>query len=305
MKTKLWKPIMLGVLATGVALTSCGEETAEEPTTPTKPTVVVDDTNEVVSDYDPNMFYSVPTPNELFNVLKILDMPFNPELMNDPANVDNYTESTSQALNFGVYSADLAMAASFNEGTKTLALFKTIRNLSESLDISSAFDETVFKRIEENMNSGQTDSLTVLSNETYYDAYSYLEENQRGATLSLMVVGGWIESLYIMAHSGEYVEGSEFSKRLADQKLTMENLMGFLMDYQDNEDVMIIMEELIPLDEFFMNLEMVEGDAINTTQEDGVYVLTGGSEASISQDDFETLKTLVSDLRMSIISAEI
>lgn len=304
MKTKLWKPIMLGIMATGVALTSCEGEPEEQPNHPNTPNTV-NDTNTVDSNYDPDMSYSVPTPNELFNVLKILNMPFNAALMNNPDNVENYTDPMSQALNFGVYSADLAMAASYNEGTKTLALFKTIRNLSESLDISNAFDETVFKRIEENINSGQTDSLTVLSNETYYDAYSYLEENQRGATLSLMVVGGWVESLYIMTNSGEFKEGSEFSKRLADQKLTMENLMGFLMEYQDNEDVMIIMEELIPLDEFFMELEMSEGSEVTTTQEDGVYVLSGGSEPAITAEDFETLKTLVSDLRMSIINAEI
>ncbi|CAG5082174.1 hypothetical protein [Parvicella tangerina] len=306
MKTKLWKPMLLGVMATSVALTSCNEEPQEQPNTPNTPNNNVQDTNTTVeNDYDPNMYYSVPTPNELFNVLKIMDMPFNSELMNDPESVMMYTDPMSQALNFGVYSADLAMASSYNEGTKTLALFKTIRTLSESLDISNAFDETVFKRIEENINSGQTDSLTILSNETYYDAYSYLEENQRGATLAQMVVGGWVESLYIMSNSGEFVEGSEFAKRLADQKLTMENLMNFLMEYQDDEDVMIIMEELIPLDEFFLNLEMNEGDAINTTEEDGVYVLTGGSEPMISKKDFETLKTLVSDLRASIINAEI
>ncbi|MCB9195140.1 MAG: hypothetical protein H6598_02860 [Flavobacteriales bacterium] len=301
MKTKSWKPLLLGALATSLAFTACEEEKPNDTNT----TVTQDVDTTTVSNIDPGVYYSVPTPNELFNVLKLLKMPFNAELMNDPANVENYTESTSQALNFGVYSADLAMAASFNEGVNTLALFKTIRKLSESLNISSAFDEAVFKRIEENMNSGQTDSLTVLSNETYYDAYSYLEENQRGSTLALMVVGGWVESLYIMANSGEFVEGSEFSKRLADQKLTMENLMGFLMEYQDNEDVMVVMEELIPLDEFFMNLEMIEGDAVTTAQEDGVYILSGGSEAYISKEDFATLKTLVSDLRMSIINAEI
>lgn len=299
---------MIGVLATGIALTSCEEESQEAPTNP-KPNNnnnnVVDTGSVNTNDYDPDMSYSVPTPNELFNVLKIMDMPFNSELMNDPENVDIYTDPMSQALNFGVYSADLAMAASYNEGTKTLALFKTIRSLSESLNISSAFDETVFARIEENINSGASDSLTVLSNETYYDAYSYLEENQRGATLSLMVVGGWVESLYIMSNSGEFVEGSEFAKRLADQKLTMENLTGFLMNYQDDEDVMIIMEELISLDEFFWNLEMDEGSAIETTKVDGVHVLTGGSEPALSAEDFKTLKTLVSDLRESIINAEI
>lgn len=303
MKTKSWKPILLGAIATSIAFTSCEEETPNEPSNNT--TVTTDVDSNQVSNYDPGVYYSVPTPNELFNVLKMLKMPFKPELMNDPANVEKYTESTSQALNFGVYSADLAMAASFNEGTNTLALFKAIRKLGESLNISNAFDETIFKRIEENINSGKTDSLTILSNETYYDAYSYLEENQRGATLSLIVSAGWVESIYIMVNSGDFVEGSELSKRLADQKLTLENLMGFLMEHQESEDVMIVMEELMPLDEFFMNLEMVEGEAITTDQEDGVYLLSGGSEAYISSEDFATLKSLVSDLRTSIVNGEI
>lgn len=300
-KLKTWKPLMIGVIGASVSLASCGEETPAD----TKPVVESKDTVEVVEVVDDNMYYSVPTPNELFNVLKTLNMPFNASLMNDPANVENYTETMAQALNFGVYSADLAMSASYNEGTNTLAYFKVIRKLGEALNINNAFDETVFKRVEENINSGASDSLTVLSNDTYYDAYSYLQENQRGSTLALIVIGGWVESIHILANSGDFVEGSEFSKRLADQRLTMENLMGFLMEYQDDDNVSTIMEELIPLDEFFMNLEVIEGDAITTTQEEGVYVLTGGSDVSMSAADFEVLKTLVSDLRSSIINADI
>ncbi len=301
-KLKTWKPFIFGAIGVSMTLVGCGEETPAPENEP----VVNKDTTEVVEvAVEDNMQYSVPTPNELFNVLKSLNMPFNASLMNDPANVENYTESMSQALNFGVYSADLAMAASYNEGTNTLAYFKVIRKLGESLNINNAFDETVFKRVEENINSGSTDSLTVLSNDTYYDAYSYLQENQRGATLAMIVVGGWAESIHILANSGTFVEGSEFSKRLADQRLTMENLMGFLMDYQDDENIAIIMEELIPLDEFFMNLEVIEGDAISTSEEDGVYVLTGGSDVSMSAADFEILKTLVSDLRGSIVNAEL
>lgn len=299
-KINTLKPLFIGAMSASLVLVGCGEDksTSEDK----KPAVENVDTVEDVSD---NMYYSVPTPNELFNVLKLLNMPFNASLMNDPANADKYTESMSQALNFGVYSADLAMASSYNESTNTLAYFKVIRKLGEALNINNAFDETVFKRLEENISSGKTDSLAILSNETYYDAYSYLEENQRGSTLALIVIGGWVESIHIMANSSKFVEGSEFAKRLADQKLTMENLMGFLMQFQDDENVAIIMEELIPLDEFFMNLEVIEGDEITTSQEDGVYMLSGGSDVSMSAEDFEVLKTLVSDLRGSIVNAEI
>lgn len=299
-KINTWKPIIIGAMSASLLMVSCGGDEPKNPEENKK-----QDNQEVAKpEVNHNVYYAVPTPNELFNVLKTLKMPFNASLMNDPANVEKYNESMSQALNFGVYSADLAMAASYNEGTNTLAYFKVIRKLGESLNISSAFDETVFKRIEENINSGKSDSLTSLSNETYYDAYSYLEANDRGATLALIVIGGWVESVHILANSSEFVEGSEFSKRLADQKLTMENLMGFLMQYQDDENVAIVMEEMIPLDEFFMNLEVIDGGEISTTQEDGVYVLTGGADVSMSTEDFVILKSLVSDLRNSIINAE-
>jgi hypothetical protein len=208
-------------------------------------------------------------------------------------------------LNFGVYSADLALAASFKDATATISYFKAVRKMGESLNINNAFDETVFKRIEENINKGNLDSLTILSNETYFDAYSYLEESDRGATLALIVVGGWVESLYLLSHSGEYKEGGEFAKRLGEQRLTLENLLNFLMKYESDTDVMDIMGELADLDMFFMGLEMSEEGNVETVEEEGMYLLTGGADVIITQTDYETLKKLVSDLRSAIVSGSL
>ncbi len=297
MKNTYLKPF--GIALVGAAmLNSCGGEVEEKkPDTP----VVVADTVAV----DPNHYFQVPTPNELFSVIQSLNVKYNASLLNSPDASDTYTTNASQALNFGVYSADLAMAASFKDGPAVISYFKAVNKMGETLNITSAFDETVFKRIEENINKGNMDSLTVLSNETYFDAYSYLEENQRGPTLALLVVGGWVESLYLLSHSGEYVEGGDFSKRLGEQRLTLDNLLGFLDKYADDADVADITSELFPLAEFFMGLEMNETENVETVEQDGVYVLTGGSDVIITKDDYEKLKKLVSDLRGAIVSGSL
>ena len=154
----------------------------------------------------------------------------------------------------------------------------------------------------ENENS---DSLSFLSNDTYFQAYSYLEENERGSTLALIVLGGWIESLYIMTNLGEYEEGSNLVARIGEQKLTVGNLMGFMMKYQDDSNVAEVMEELADIEELFWSFEEVEGDDVKTSQEGDIYVLSGGSTITVSAEQYEELKELVSELRNEIIEGEL
>ncbi len=296
MKNLYLKPLGIALFG-AVVLNSC--ETKEEEVKPAEKPV------EVVEEPDANHYFQVPTPNELFMVIQSLDIKYNASLLNSPDAADSYSTKALQSLNFGVYSADLAMAASFKDGPSVISYFKVVNKMGGLLDINSAFDETVFKRIEENINKGNMDSLTILSNETYFDAYSYLEENQRGATLSLLVVGGWVESLYLLSHSGEYKEGGEFAKRLGEQRLTLDNLLNFLDKYSEDADVADIYSELFPLADFFMGLEMNETGNVETVEEDGTYVLTGGADVIITPEDFEKLKKLVSDLRSAIVNGSI
>ena len=62
-----------------------------------------------------------------------------------------------------------------------------------------------------------------MSNETYYSAFSYLEENDRQDVLAMIAVGGWIEGLNIILNLEPYSEESEICQTIADQKLTLEN----------------------------------------------------------------------------------
>lgn len=299
--------VMLGVTLIG---TSCSEEVISEkgeqiqeetPISEEYSGIDVDDLN-----LNMEMNYKVPTPNELFEVIKETNIKFDASVLNDINNLSKYDKQKSQALNFGVYSADLAFIANNEIGTEALKYFKTIRQLSGALNVENAFDGTVFKRIEENASKENTDSLLILSNETYYNAFSYLEDNGRGKTLAYIVLGGWIESMSILTQLGEYGKGSVFVEKIGDQKLTLENVMGLLMTIQNDEEVEDVLSELIDLEAAFLSLEQKEeGDATTTQQEDGKFLFSGGTKIIVSKEDFDKIKRLIGELRLQVIEANL
>lgn len=305
MKKNMFNWNVIALVGVVIGFSSCGEEVIPEKEEIAIDVNVEDTVLLDIPELDPDMAYSVPTPNELFAVIKETGVLYDGTILNSPENIEKYSSKKIQALNFGVYFTDLAFASSFAENASILSYFGTIKVLSDDLGISNALDAAIYEKVEANLENDDADSLLFLSNDTYFQAYSYLEENERGSTLALIVLGGWIESLYIMTNLGEYEEGSNLVARIGEQKLTVGNLMGFMMKYQDDSNVAEVMEELADIEELFWSFEEEEGDDVTTAQEDDVYVLSGGSTIMVSAEQYEELKELVAELRKDIIEGEI
>ena len=301
----MFKWNVIALVGVVIGFSSCGEEVIPEKEEIAIEVNVQDTVLLDMPELDPDMAYSVPTPNELFAVIKETGVLYDGTILNAPENIEKYSSKKNQALNFGVYFTDLAFASSFSENASILSYFGTIKILSDDLGISNALDAAIYEKVEANLENDDADSLLFLSNDTYFEAYSYLEENERGSTLALIVLGGWIESLYIMTNLGEYEEGSNLIARIGEQKLTVGNLMGFMMKYQDDSNVAEVMEELADIEELFWSFEEEEGDDVTTSQEGDVYVLSGGSTIIVSAEQYEELKELVAALRKDIIEGEL
>jgi hypothetical protein len=269
-----------------------------------------DDKSEMVandmSSEDVSAFYQVPTPNELFAVLKNTTTTYNKEILNDISNKDNYNTKILRGLNFGVYAADLAYASSMGNIEDATQIFETIRVLSQQLQIENALDEVILQRIKSNKESSNADSLFYLSNEVYYNAYSYLENNKRSDVLGMIVLGGWIEGLNIILNLGDYQEDSEVVQRIADQKLTLENLLIFISRIDDQE-LNKVVANLSPIEEVFKSVveETEESELSTSTFTDAngetVAMFGGGSSITVTKDQFDQLKNIVEELRNSII----
>ena len=279
-------------------LVSCaGSESTDVLAEESVPEVEVEVSEDPIDD----IFYQVPSPNDLFNVLKDADISYNKDILNDLNVVETLNSKKAKALNFGVFAADLAYVSSLGQIGDASPIFETIRSLSKDLEIENAMNDVIYSRIQDNLDASNPDSLFSLSNETYYKAYAYLDNNDRGDVLGMIVVGGWVEGLNIILNCQDYSDSSEVVQRIADQRLTLENLLVFASRIQ-NDDLDNIIAELAPVEELFNGLAVTEdSDFTADESEEGVVVFGGGSTVSFTEEDFNNLKSIVAGIRASIV----
>jgi hypothetical protein len=289
----------IGILAIATAtfFTSCGgaEGDLEEEN------LIVENDSAEDNTVQLEVEYAVPTPNELFEIIKIQGGEQVVGLVNPLGNRENYVDSKEKAMAFGVYSADLAYMSCFGIGTEFLKYMKVIEEMGDELGISGAFDEDLMDRIENN--EGDSDSLFAISNETYYDSYLYLEENGKGVELSLIMGAGYIESLYIICNlvSG-YSDNDPIIEKIGDQKLVLENLMAFISTYSDDQGVQDMTNDLLSLQEVYEVSMDFEESGTNVDNEDGKLILSGGGAFIMNEQALEDITAKVTELRGNIIN---
>lgn len=284
------------VAATAILMMSCGGGGDDE----LQNVVVGDTTTQVTTPEQPAVEYAVPTPNELFEIIKIQGGEQRPGLVNPLDSRSNYVDLKSKSLNFGVYSADLAYMSCFGIGTEFLMYFKAIEEMGEELGISGAFDEELMARIENN--EGDTDTLFAISNETYYDSYLYLEENGKGVELCLIMAGGYIESLYIICNLvDKFKEGDPIIEKIGDQKLVLENLLDFILQYSDDQMVSEVMDDLITLSDVFETSMEFEESGTSIDKTENRLVLSGGGSYKMTKNSLEKITAKAEELRANII----
>lgn len=277
--------------------TSCGgDDVVDVEETLTEEVAVVEEGNQT--------YYQIPSPDEMLGFIYESGLEFNAEILNSTQNVDNYTDPYSQALNFGIYSADLAYTAAFGEFDKTIKYFGTIQKLADQIGISSAFDKSLIERVQGNLDN--VDSLVGITNTSYFAVVDYLEKNEQGDKLGIIAAAGWLETLYIVANSTDYNSNKAAVERLADQKLTLENLLDYLDKYRGNSDVDQLLISLEDLELTFETLGKVESESGISLKkkDDGKMVLGGGTTISISEEQFNTIKDKINEIRNSITNTE-
>jgi hypothetical protein len=291
--------LIAGVCASLIlpALTGCGGEEKNQ--------VVVNDTTDTkgkdTAQLQEEIFYQIPTPNELFGIIKQIGGKGNQGILHKVEDGSKYSDARQKALNFGIYSADLAYASSYDFGTLNLDYLNLIKKMGDEMDISGAFDKTVFDQAAKNIDNN--DSIMKISNQLYFKAYSYLEENERGTTLGNIVMGAWIESLYLITSvAGPYKDKDPVIQRIAEQKYNYENLWGFLMKYESDEGIKKTIAELEELGLIFDSLEMVDSGEAKVEEKDGKNVIVGGSDIVINKTQYNELVKKIKEIRTRMIT---
>jgi hypothetical protein len=120
--------------------------------------------------------------------------------------------------------------------------FSAMQKLSEELGIPSDFFINTAKRFDRNIND--KDSLIKIANEVYVTTDSYLKENEQFSASAQIILGGWVEAIYIASNVAVESRDPDIIERYSEQKYSLKNLLDMLSSYAEDEVVEHYINEL-------------------------------------------------------------
>lgn len=192
---------------------------------------------------------NISSPVEMAAMIKDLGVPFSNRYISTTERVGNLTTSYQQALNLGVYAADLGYLNMYNKTTAVIDYLTAIKSLSDNIKVGQFFDFTTLKRLA--TNSKNLDSLMYISVHSFNEMDKYLHANNRTNLSTLIVTGVWIEGLYLGTQVYKVSPDRQLAERIGEQKLTLDQLVLILGKYQQDKQYAKLYEELMLLKDTF------------------------------------------------------
>lgn len=245
------------------------------------------------------VYYRFPSPDEMLSFIDHEALYFNDEILLPIENANRFLDSKSQAMNLGVYIADLAYITLFQRQKEALTYFQAVYGLSDKLRISSAFNPGMLKRFENNL--GNVDSLKVLADISLTDITNHLVKHNNERVLAVISIGGFVESLYLAFRITEkYSEDNMIVQRISDQKLVLDNLMNYALEFAGDKNVSDAISSIHTIRAAYNELIVSSGETSVSKSDDGKLIISGGNKISITEDQFNKLREATYNSRRKI-----
>lgn len=201
------------------------------------------------------IFFVLPTPIEISLLIKKSGIHFQEELLNQTENLPGYSTSSSRAIALGVYCADLSYASLNEQYQISIEYINVARNLAESLGVLRTVEQEKMHLLEENVTNKEL--IVDIVSDIYMESSEQLREQDRYPLAALMLVGGWIESLYLATQSinPSSQEHVELMGRVLDQQLSLESIKVVLGDNQTDPIINSIYKDILQLEKLFAQSE--------------------------------------------------
>ena len=246
--------------------------------------------------------FNVPSPIQLAGVIQKVQLPYNKELLNSVNKFQNYTTTFKQALNLGIYGANLGYINVFEQLPDAAAYFGAIRSLSKELGIMNTFNEETMKRIERN--NGNKDSLLYIASIMYRESDQYLMDAERNEVGALILAGGWVESLYLLTHIQPANEMKpEIKDLIGQQKSALNNLIDILRPHYGkvSNEYDSFLEELSELAAIFDDISVkYTFKSVKTDEAQKITIVDSQTETIINPQHIETISRKIEKLRNDI-----
>lgn len=284
-KSFVLKSAML--IATGMLLASCGNETPKDDTVTGTDTTATATASVEVDDIS----YSLPSPLQIASIFKKSGLKYKDGITNTLKDPSKYTTNLSKAVNLGVYSADLSYTVLNKQNQEAMNYMKLCRQMADNLGMGSVFDQgNLSKRFEKNI--GNEDSLAYIIAELQMVTDMYLDENDQQQITSIVFAGAWIESMYVGSKVYEKGKDKSLNSKLAEQMTILGSIVNALKA-QEKKDPAIsgLVADLEKVKEIYDALPSVKNSQASEDQ-----------EMTLTDDEVASLTKKIEEIRTKIIN---
>lgn len=292
------KNVLAAVIAV-VFLTSCGDPKKEDgkdelvETPDTVKTNIVNVGGEL---------FSVPSPIQTALLIQKSGITYDKSILHASNKVNTFSTDYSKSINLGIYGADLGYVSLYNQTQDALGYLASVKQLADKLGISAAFDASTMERIKNNVTN--KDSMMVLVGIAYRGSDAYLKNNQRTNVSSLILTGGWIESMHfsVTAYKSKPTEGVRF--RIAEQKQALGSLLKILGSSTEPE-VVALTAQLADLNKIYDGIQFKYNfvEPVTDTTKKLTYI-NSTTEVIVSDEQIALITDKIKEIRNKIISSQ-
>lgn len=219
--------------------------------------------------------------SKLYETMRDGGMSFNGSACNNASRGSSYSGSKAQALNLGVFGADLNYASAYQSTSEVQSYLKATMDLADKLGIRAAFDDKIITKIVE---ADSTTNRSILLTKAYLNAEDQLYSEDRAELATLMIAGGWTEGMWLaIAGANGNDGGADFNRGLFAHAATFTKVMEMVTIFADRG-----------------NNDFVELQTALKAAAPAVSKLIGKRGGTPSPKLMEELKTSMSALRKTI-----
>ena len=244
------------------------------------------------------IFHAAPSPMETASLIKRSGASFHGDALNVAARASEYTTSDAQAINLGIYGADLSYATIFEENATSLEYLAAIKSLSAELGVDDVLSGEVMDEVEANRND--RDMLIDIVSDTFYELNERLKFNGQEDLAGLVVASGWVEGMYLATrHLDEAPE--ELKARIAEQKLVLDDVMRLCKSYEQTEPLAALLTSMEAIEAAYAGVATTEGEGSTSREESGSFVIGGGPTFSADDATIQAIASAVEAVRSGCI----
>ncbi len=196
----------------------------------------------------------------LYLILREIEVPYNNSLVQSASKYSSASGRKKQALSLGAAGADLNYTTMFEQNNESPAYVKSIMELASSLGIQSAFDQELMNSIIDNSDTtlSYRDRSNILT-KAYRKAEDNLYSEERAQLTTLIVAGGWLESMYIASSIGANIESQrEVDAEIWNMIFGAEKVVRMLEIFENDADCAAVAEDIKSLEPIFTKLKNMQ-----------------------------------------------